>query len=1100
MKKSVIFALIAAAFMSFGCAKDSGLNDKVNDLEKRVSTLEQQVKDLNEKTIPGIQAIITAIRKGEDSSFIYVKAITTTDDGYLVTFSNGTTAEVSKKGDKGDKGETGEQGPQGETGRTPVISAKEVDGEFVWTADGVVITDAEGNPIPVHQALPQLRIKDGKWQVSYDKGETWADVPTLGQAAPAITIEDKDTEVIFIIDGKSYSVKKELPFFMTFEQRKDIGIPQGETYYFEYTISGIADGDQVEVDILNVTSGWEAEVVSVATASAPGYIAVTNVDNTTGKVFVYATNGKGKTDIKSLQFEGGELKVVADVKPVVADGGEITIAVTTNMGYDVSVDEDQDWLTIAPETKATHTDNVTLVAEKNESGEFRCANAYITNSQTGEIVETISVLQYPSPAVTTDLSSIFNVEDDSVVEIYSVAVVATSKSSAVVSDGINLLYVTGKSLPVGKEVTIKGTKSSIDAWTAFVDVTSFQITKEESAIAATEINYIGYAPWVAPSSTLTSGVLQVESIEGEDKYVLYTPMGDLLVIEDPTDDLYLETRVENVVNVTGYVTYVIEEGEENNVSSFIVANVANLTVKENPNWTLSYSYDASKSSPEIITNTVQGEGSRYYFAEQLYSVEEMAEEYGVESAADMGEFASIMLPDDLQYYMYYYYAGMGDLFYELYTYGETAEVELSEVDFGKYYAVVAGVAPDGLPTGEYKVLEFEKKNPYVEASYSDYLGKWIVGGKTIEVTEKTAGETYNISGLASGTNNPDALVEGVFDSEAGNMTISEQYIGSYTSSSYGLCYEYVTGIFAQGTSTYAAYPFNTSAPTVAVTAWKTTEGGIEWKGGSCKYGSFMALGTCWVIQEGSYKGQGNKSIVVGLPQTLEKAPEADERYTKWLGLWTVEHPDYDDEGKPITTTDVWNITEGVPNQTFMIEGIEGTSMAVYGYAVQTVFDDETGSMVFEAQKLNEWTHSSVGTVKEYLYGKVSVGGGSALITGTGYPIATLSMTDDNTATFEALDIVISETTYTFNGLGIYQNYGGKNYSLSGGILFTNPVNRYVATPTSVSTATRRSSDILLKGNCLTDVRFDSAPVDCKASKGIEKVAMDKTITRKDIRK
>ena len=195
MKKRLIWAFAALVLFLTGCSVDQGLIEKVNDLDERVSSLEKTVEELNKITIPGLQSIVAAIQGN-----IYVTSVAPATDGYTITFSNGTTAIIKN-------------GADGEKGDKPAISVIEIDGVFYWAADGEALLDASGNKVPVYTATPQLRINEGKWQISYDEGKTWADVDVMGSAGGStISIEDGDTTVTFYIDGKKYEIQKELPF------------------------------------------------------------------------------------------------------------------------------------------------------------------------------------------------------------------------------------------------------------------------------------------------------------------------------------------------------------------------------------------------------------------------------------------------------------------------------------------------------------------------------------------------------------------------------------------------------------------------------------------------------------------------------------------------------------------------------------------------------------------------------------------------------------------------------------------------------------------------------------------------------------------------
>ena len=392
MKKNLLFALAAAVLTIAGCSKGD-LEERVDNLESRVTTLEEQVKYLNEKTVPGLQATVAAIQAG-----VQVTSVTSTTNGYTIVFSNGTTAVITN----GTDGTNGVDGEKGEKGDTPVISAKEVDGVFYWTADGEFLLDADGNKIPVHATLPQFRINQGKWQVTYDEGKTWTTVETMGSGdtTTTISIEDGTDTVTFWIGDKSYVIEKETAFYISFEQREDIGVPTGYTISIPYTISGVKDDDVVEVDVLNVMGDWKAEVV--ATDSKSGVVKATNNSGTEGKIFVYAANGRGKTDIKSLCFEEGVLTAVADVKTIPAEGGEFCVAVTTNMDYNISATNGgTSWLSIKADTKAVHTDSLIFVAAANTAAAARTSTVSVINPATDSTVLDVVVLQEGTAGTTT---------------------------------------------------------------------------------------------------------------------------------------------------------------------------------------------------------------------------------------------------------------------------------------------------------------------------------------------------------------------------------------------------------------------------------------------------------------------------------------------------------------------------------------------------------------------------------------------------------------------------------------------------------------------------------------------------------------------------
>ena len=908
MKKRLIWAFAALVLFLTGCSVDQGLIEKVNDLDERVSSLEKTVEELNKITIPGLQSIVAAIQGN-----IYVTSVAPATDGYTITFSNGTTAIIKN-------------GADGEKGDKPAISVIEIDGVFYWAADGEALLDASGNKVPVYTATPQLRINEGKWQISYDEGKTWADVDVMGSAGGStISIEDGDTTVTFYIDGKKYEIQKELPFYLVFSSRTDLGVTQGKEFIYEYTIKGASEGDELEVDILNCTKGWEARVITLPKGETPGYIGVTNVDDVAGKVFVYASNGRGKTDIKSLCFEGGVLTGSIDVQAVPCTGGEITLSVTANMEYELYIEKTQTWISVL-ETKAATTKTYTLVCEANETDGFRSAEVSLIDQIGGG--KAIMVLQYPSNAVVTSIASLANVEDGAVVELYKQSVLASSLNKAVISDGTDYLAVSGleAALPVGKEITVKGIKkTNAETYVAYVEVTGYEVTAETSEVTDPESSYIGIAPYYIPSFVSFSGLLSGN--------VVSAPMGQTVIIDSPAEGLGLAALDGKFVTLSGYVVdSYLPKGSDAETDTLVVKDIKAIEFAQNSSWTLSYSYDEENSDyPETITNTVSGTEVPYMLG--LYSEEDYAE-YGNNPMA-----LACKLGDDLQFYYYYYSSYTREQLYTIFVKaGATDSDSWEELDYGKYVAVAVGMSADGNPTGEYQTLEFEKKEPVSTATYSDFIGKWLMGGSVITIAEKENGSTYNVTGLANQESNSLSPVTAYF--EDGKLILKEYKTSDvWNNSDYGDCDIYLSGRFVSRTKEYSAYPWNTDEPETIFTAYKVDDSGkLTVKAGKCDFGKFTGFALSWIIQSGDYAGKGNTFTPAISISDMEKVAEASAEYKAWIGNYTLSTKSLKTNAD--TTYNV-ALREGIANKTLLIDGL-----GVDGIPLQYSVGDDSFTLVF----------------------------------------------------------------------------------------------------------------------------------------------------------
>ena len=173
----------------------------------------------------------------------------------------------------------------------------------------------------------------------------------------------------------------------------------------------------------------------------------------------------------------------------------------------------------------------------------------------------------------------------------------------------------------------------------------------------------------------------------------------------------------------------------------------------------------------------------------------------------------------------------------------------------------------------------------VAGKYEDFLGTWTVGEDQWTVTEKKAGETYNLAGvygsdkLYSGSYE---TIEAGFDAEKGEFFVMDQYLGEFNSDDisafsnnpYGMCSDNVCGIFVYGDSAYSGYPNNgITTPGRIFTGALDPSGAVQLTPGSCRYGTYAALGFSWSILTGESAGNGNYygSYVTVLPATMVKA-------------------------------------------------------------------------------------------------------------------------------------------------------------------------------------------------------------------------------------
>ena len=344
--KKIFVALFSAALLFAACDKydDSALQSRVGNLESRVTELEKAVNDAN-ANIASLQALVKALQDN-----ITVDVISKTKDGYDITFSDGVTVSIAN----------------GEKGDTPVIGVKAEDNVFYWTVDGEWLLDANGERVIVTGAVPQVKIQDGKWFVSYD-GKNWQDIGSAESLSGVVVTEDANFVYLTVPGSGSTITLSKTGRFTLDIATLDYVIQPGATTEIPYSIYG-ADGTEklfVQSDDFTVT--YDASKIYVTPKA--------NV--VSGDVLVMAVRNSDQAVCGVvLSFSQG----VFDVTPAVtipAAGGDAQAFVKTNLDYEIIIPDDaKEWLSVGPETKALRTDTLRITAKPNES---------VTDSRTAKV-------------------------------------------------------------------------------------------------------------------------------------------------------------------------------------------------------------------------------------------------------------------------------------------------------------------------------------------------------------------------------------------------------------------------------------------------------------------------------------------------------------------------------------------------------------------------------------------------------------------------------------------------------------------------------------------------------------------------------------------
>lgn len=932
--------VVLSSLLVAGCAKeydDTELRGKISDLDSRLTQLEQAVKTLNEQTVPAIQTLVNAL----DAKLTVTAVVTNNDGSYTILFSDNTSVTIAngEKGDKGDqgnpgdKGDPGDPGAPGAPGATPEIGVKLIDGVYYWTINGKLIPD-DDNPLPVtgqngqDGATPTFRLNEDVLEYSVDGGKTWTPVPVVGESKPSITVEETDEAVIFTLsDGTVFQLAKELPFCIKFTNADDITIMAGETAYVGYTLQGVGEKDVTEVGILTATPGFDAEVEPYAGQNDAGIISITNNDEDDSKehsVYVFAANGKGKTDIKGLHFASTRLQAVLSVQVVPAAGGDsFQLNVKANEDYTVEVSPAaQSWITVEQPTRALYNDKLTVTVAPNETNAYRSGTVSLISKESQEVLDQIDVLQAPASTEATDLASVAVLPDGTGVTVYNVTAIAASDSKAIVTDGQAFMYVNAKGLYEGV-FDLNGTKNTDEAGFAYIDVKSLNMKMDQDPAEVDPHSAFYY--YAAGGNGYTYFFTVINGKVGKSKgqfYVEDSTGAVQLLLPDAPEDLGLEALVGKYAAVKAWVINGEEDKDENLFLNAIATEVNALSFAD-PGWTISYDQE---NDDEISVAAGAEDNYLYYcFSEQ----DVLANYKSIDEFIAAAPFDNV---DNFYYSTWYYnvlYGYAFDVVYNALVETGPFKENAKDLGYGKHYILAIGVDKDAALTGAYAYKEIEKVSPYGFRKYEDYLGEYTFTNsagvnEVWTFSENVAGESYfvsGIAGIAAANLGGGQLATADFDPATGLVSFSNQALGEWDNNGTPLTDKFVA-VWYSG-SNFSSNESYMGDPLI-LSFGMDQEENIDIIVESDSYGPLEGFGYIATTATGSMAGKygavkfDNAKLVKGVV-----APEPEIEYEDYLGEWALG-------------TSVWTIAQKTAGESYSITGIAGQD----GFpAVEALFEN-----------------------------------------------------------------------------------------------------------------------------------------------------------------
>ena len=497
MKKFLSILAIAATMFIAACSTeydDTEVWNSINSIEQRLSAVE---------------TVVNAYKNN-----LFIESVTQTDNGYVIKFSDGSTATIAN-GKDGVNGTDGKDGINGTNGKDGVDGANGKDGAD--GKDGVNGADGKDGKDGVDG-------KDGK------DGETLIESITIGT-----------DEVTFVLtDGSKFSIPLYSSLTITFDSSDLVIAAPKSTVEIAYSVKSSTDSAVVEV---TSSADLKAKVVA-GTDGLSGNICVTTgeVVDEYSKVLVFVSNGE-KVIMKSLAFASAGIVVEEEVvKSVPATGGNVTLEFLTNVEYQVVIPEAaQSWIAVAPETRALEKKSVSLVVSAN-TGAARQAVVTVQGKENNSLKVEYTISQDSAYSTIEEIiaagEGTYTVKDAWVVASYGRGFLATDAS------GKYILCYQGTDATVPAVGTIFSISGDVTAYAGLLQfgpsatITAAEQTKsvelgEPAVLSAAELDAYLSAPEVKYAQF--EGTLNINNnyynvtIEGTETAIgsLSYPAGDI---------------------------------------------------------------------------------------------------------------------------------------------------------------------------------------------------------------------------------------------------------------------------------------------------------------------------------------------------------------------------------------------------------------------------------------------------------------------------------------------------------------------------------------------------------------------------------------------
>ena len=404
-------ALLVLLAMLCGCT--GMVEDELAETHAKLKALQELVASVN-KDLTTLDLIVSKL---DDSHTIEPGSLKETEDGYEISFRDGKKIFIP-------------YGKDGKDGRTliPVGVRSDEDSLYYWTVDGEWYLDAEGNKMRagatdgvdgVDGIVPQIKVEDGFWWISYDEGQNFDKLVSCEEmdgvgVFSGVDVSDSTKMVLKLLDGTSIDIPRLASLKVSFAGpvMDTVLIAAGELLPIPYEVS--VEG--ADAGSLIVTAGTDGVYSSrLVEGSEPGKgVALVQAPAVFSEGYILLSAVcDGYSAIKMISFKERQITPAADTVTVRMSSGSDTVKVAFSANFEFTVSWSEDWLKMAQDTVSR--DTLIFISTPNTSDTIRTCTVKVSPKNNPNYVCKTFVVKQASESSTTvsydsDLPKDFSLE------------------------------------------------------------------------------------------------------------------------------------------------------------------------------------------------------------------------------------------------------------------------------------------------------------------------------------------------------------------------------------------------------------------------------------------------------------------------------------------------------------------------------------------------------------------------------------------------------------------------------------------------------------------------------------------------------------------